>query len=129
MRRRSKEEKKEVLELKDIVIQKIEKYSLNANRIYVNIKNVSYPTIANIINGKTKYPSISNLRKIERCISENFENSSSKKNSLTKEDKIDKILEILDSHSIKLDIIFELLSSDKGLNNAMQLMKKESQSV
>ena len=54
MRRRSKEEKKEVLELKDIVIQKIEKYSLNANRIYVNIKNVSYPTIANIINGKTK---------------------------------------------------------------------------
>ena len=52
-----------------------------------------------------------------------------KKNSLTKEDKIDKILEILDSHSIKLDIIFELLSSDKGLNNAMQLMKKESQSV
>lgn len=131
MKRRTLEEKKRVLELKEIVINKIIKYNIKPHKISSNVPNISHPTIMNIINGKTEYPSMSKLESVNNFIVNNYESPDNLKHNIpfSQDEKLDVIINLLGTHSVQLEIIFEILSSETSSKNFAKLMKNSKDSV
>ncbi len=128
MKRRTLQEKEEVLKLKEIVINKIINYSITPNKISSNVKNISHPTIINIINRKTHYPSLEKLKNVNNYIIENYENVAGVNNTreLTQSEKYDRILEKLEAQSLQLEIIFEVLTSSCRAKEIIKVLNKEN---
>jgi antirestriction protein len=131
MKRRTIEDKKEVLKLKETVIKKIKLHNIKPNKISSNVSNISHPTIVNILNGKTQFPSLEKLKSVHNFIINNYENKSGKEvtSTLSQDEKLDKIIDLLEHHSVKLEIIFEILSSETDAKHLINELVKDKDLV
>lgn len=99
MKRRTQKEREEILQLKEIVISKLTQHEISAYEIGERVEDVTFPTVLNIVNGKTKYPSMDKLKNIYNYIISTYEIDSEKK-------------EIIES----IDLISETISKSKNVN-------------
>lgn len=127
MKRRTEEDRNKILKLKEIVIQKINLYKIKPNKISSNVDGITHPTIVNILNGKTEYPSFEKLKNVHQFIIDNYENITGEKElELTQNEKYDIIMERLEAQSVQLEIIFEILTSGRA-KDLIKVLKKEKQ--
>lgn len=79
MKRRTQKEREEILQLKEIVINKLNEHEISAYEIGERVEDVTFPTVLNIVNGKTTYPSMDKLKNIYNYIISTYEIDSEKK--------------------------------------------------
>ena len=125
--RRKPEEVKEILNLKESIIERSQKHAVTGYQFYHNGGvGMSIPALDNILKGNTSRPNIETLRAMDQYLRENFEhpapvveeaqriyqtNNSSLDAVMV---KLGELVDMVEKSSLKQDIIFEIIKSAKA---------------
>ena len=111
MKRRTESDRIEIIQLKQEVIELINKHKISAYEIGEKVSNVTFPTVLKIADGTTQFPNKAKLQSIKEYIELTYENK-----------KVDKVAEVKAEYfeEVSLKTIFTAIKKldkkiDKGI--------------
>ena len=133
MKRRTENERIEIIKLKEQVIDMLNKHHITAYEIGEKVSNITFPTVLKIVDGTTLVPNKEKLLAIKEYVEYNYENKKVRKVAETKAEyledvslksilnavkrldkKIDKISDQIQEADLRQQLIFEFLTNAKA---------------